>query len=134
MGSKAYVVQLPGGSPNEALRRLSAWGVDNCWESNLVHWRGRISWVAIREKTRTIEDWTRHVRGVLDAIGVGSRDLKLKLCTVHEARALIHPRVSDTTNLRPAPETDDDARVIEIRPKQGKKIRGVGSVLRISKG
>ena len=133
MRSKAYVAQLPGGIPKEALRRLNAWGVDNCWESNLVHWRGGMSWVAIREKTRTIDEWTRHVRGVLDAVGAGSRDLTLRLCTVNEARALIHPRVSGTPNLRPAPETDDGARVIEIRPKQGRKGRGVGSVLRISK-
>ena len=133
MKSKAYVVQLPEGIPKEALRRLNAWGVDNCWESKLVHWRGGMSWVAVREKTRTIDEWTRHVRGVLNAVGVGSRDLKLRLCTVNEARALIHPRVSGTTNLRAAPETDDDARVIEIRPKQGGKTRGVGSVLQISK-
>ena len=133
MTSKAYVAQLPGGIAKEALRRLNAWGVDNCWESNLVHWRGGMSWVAIREKSRTIEEWTRHVRGVLDAVGIGSRDLKLRLCTVNEARALIHPRVSGTTNSRAAPGTDDDARVIETSPKQGRKGRGVGSVLQISK-
>ena len=132
MRSKAYVAQLPGGIAKEALRRLNAWGVDNCWESNLVHWRGGMSWIAIREKTRTIDEWTRHVRGVLDAVGIGSRDLKLRLCTVNEARALIQPR-SGATNLRPAPEMDDGTRVIELRPKQGRTSRGVGSVLQFSK-
>ena len=133
MKSKAYVAQMPGGIAKEALRRLNAWGVDNCWESNLVHWRGGVSWVAIREKSRTIEEWKRHVRGVLDAVGVGSRDLKLRLCTVSEARALIHPRVSSTTKSGAASETDDDTRVVEIRPKQERRSRGVGSVLQISK-
>ena len=114
----------------EALKRLNAWGLDNCWENNLVHTRGWIYWVAIREKARTIEEWTRHVRGVLDAVGIDSNDVKLKLCTVNEAHAFIRPRVSGTTTSPPAPETDEDTRVIEIRPKQGGKF---GSALRISK-
>ena len=130
MRCKAYVARLPGGISKEAMKRLNAWGLDNCWESSLLHARGGIYWVAIREKARTIEEWTRHVRGVLDAVGIDSNDVKLKLCTVNEAHAFIRPRVSGTTTSPPAPETDEDTRVIEIRPKQGGKF---GSALRISK-
>ena len=67
------------------LRRLDSWAQDNCWNSTLATKNGRTSWVAIREKTSSAEQWTRHVAKVLGALGVDARDLRLQLCSIEEA-------------------------------------------------
>ena len=72
--SQAYVATLPRDHKREALKKLMAWGADNCWKSRVVERSCRVSWVAIREKTRTEEQWTRHVRDVFETLGVGSED------------------------------------------------------------
>ena len=55
MKEKAYIVHFPNGLPTEALMRLKAWGDESCWRSNLTEGRGGISWIAVRERSRSKE-------------------------------------------------------------------------------
>ena len=119
MSSKAYAATFP--CPSEVqLRRLDSWARDNCWKSTLATKNGRTSWVAIREKTSSAEQWTRHVAKVLGAIGIDPRDLRLQLCSAEEADKHIIKRMrSESTpvaaSMRTAqPVADQETKIIEL--------------------
>ncbi len=97
MSSKAYAATFR--CPSEVqMRRLNSWAQDNCWKSTLATKNGRTSWVAIREKTSSAEQWTRHVAKVLGALGIDPRDMRLKLRSIEEAdKHIINQTRSEST-------------------------------------
>ncbi len=85
--AKAYEVLLPPLNTEQSAA-LERWADDNCWRSVLLHRDAHTVWVALREKRRSQAAWTRHVKEVLAALGVGQLDQRnwLRLCTVQQAK------------------------------------------------
>ena len=134
MKENAYIVHFPQGLPAETFMRLKAWGNDNCWRSKLTEGRGGISWIAVRERSRSTEQSISHVERVLREIGLHSANWKLQLLNVDEAQARIERR--GATGRAPARDTTrDDVKIVELAgsTRQRKRAGGGRATLQISK-
>ena len=89
--SKAYKVTLPAAQYSEDdARKLGDWSQDNCSRAIVVRDNDALmTWIAIRERTRTLGESLRHVRGVFHALQLDSKPLLgehwLALCVEQEA-------------------------------------------------
>lgn len=89
--AKAYRIIFPASMQEQELQRLQHWADRNCYKSAVSRTPAAVSWVAIRERTRTAGAFRRHVRDVLDACAVACRPQGrwLTLLSNEEAEALI---------------------------------------------
>ena len=127
-------MHFPQGLPAETFMRLKAWGDDNCWRSKLTEGRGGVSWIAVRERSRSKEQALSHVERVLREIGLHSTNWKLQLLNVDEAQASIQLR--GATGRAPSRDTSrDDVKIVEIAgsTRQRKRAGGGRAALQISK-
>ena len=88
--SKAYKVTLPAAQYSEEdARKLGDWSQDNCSRAIVVRDNDALTWIAIRERIRTLGESLRHVRGVFHALQLDSKPLLgehwLALCVEQEA-------------------------------------------------
>ena len=134
MKEKAYIVHFPQGLPAETYMRLKAWGDDNCWRSKLTEGRGGVSWIAVRERSRSKEQSISHVERVLREIGVHSTNWTLQILNVNEAQASIERRGA-TGRAPPRDTSRDDVKIVEIAgsTRQRKRAGGGRAALQISK-
>ena len=136
MKEKAYIVNFPHRIPTEALRRLKEWGDDNCWRSKLTWGREGISWIAIRERSRSKEQSTSHVERVLREIGMHSTNWKLQLLNVDEAEARLDQDIRGATGrTSPRDTSRDDVKIVQVAGSTRQKRRAGGgrAALQISK-
>ena len=88
--SKAYNVTLPAAQYSEDdARRLGDWSQDNCSRAVVVRDSDDFTWIAIRERSRTLGESLRHVRGVFKTLQLDTKPLLgahcLALCVEQEA-------------------------------------------------
>jgi hypothetical protein len=139
--SKAYAATLPTLSNRDA-ESLSNWARDNCYRSRVFPQQRGTAWIAIREKSANRQGWARHVRRVLNALGIdtsplGGGNVWLQLCDVGEAHAII-----DKFRNRPAAPTQtqwqidnggDDAKIIELNPGRARRRNRAGGAAAVRK-